>query len=138
MHFIGRRVVSALVALVLAGPCAVFLSAQSTPWLTGYFSANNMILSPDNVAWGKYTHVIDFSASTDGSYLIPYYLKNTVETASLITDAHKNGKKILLCIKDNDNNYNLYPQATSAASVNAFVSSIVAFIEDPLNINTTN
>ena len=98
MHLTHRSAALAL-ALALTGPLAGVICAQTTAstaarWMTGYFSANNTILSPDNVAWGKYTHVIDFAASTDGNgNLIPYYIKSATETALLITDAHKNGKK---------------------------------------------
>jgi hypothetical protein len=137
MHF-RRAIVCAIIFLAWAGSWAGLLNAQAarTPWITGYFSANNAILSPANVAWSKYTHVIDFAASTDGSQLIPYYIKSAAETNALIVNGRASNVRVLVCIKDNDGNYNYFGQATSsAAAVQTFVNSIVAFVTNPLGLN---
>jgi hypothetical protein len=134
----------AMVVLVIAGPAAGFASAQTSPWITGYYSALQSILSPDNIAWNKYTHVVHFAATTDGNGIFDWYYigqnttywgGSTAEVSSLINTAHKNNVKVLLCIKDNDNNYGDFPSSTSSTYVNTFVANIAAAVSNPLGLN---
>ena len=45
-----------------------------------------------------------------------------------MTASRPAGKQVLLCIKDNDNNYNAFPQSTTASNIAKFVSNIVGFV----------
>src|SRR6266568_4587336 len=126
MQLIPRTLLrmSGIVAVALVTP----LFAQ-TPWITGYYSAGNTALPVSQIPWAKYTHVIHFAASTDGNgNVIPYYLKQS--EINLITQSNPPGTKVLVAIKDNDNNLNYFPQSTSPSLIGAFVNSIVNFVNN--------
>src|SRR5260370_8330855 len=55
-----------------------------------------------------------------------FYL--TQAEINALTASRPAGKKVLLCIKDNDNNYNAFPQSASASNIAKFVSNIVGFV----------
>src|SRR5690349_16370280 len=93
------------------------LSAQ--PWITGYYSAQNGVLPVSTIPWNKYTHMIHFAASTPGDGTVSMYYLTQAEINAL-TASRPTGKKVLLCIKDNDNNYNAFPQSASAGNIARF------------------
>jgi len=110
---------------MLTGPATAVLSAQQ-PWITGYYSAGNGNLSVAQIPWSKYTHVIHFAASTDGAgNVIPYYL--TAAEMKLMTQSNPPGTKVLVAIKDNDNNLNYFPQSAATAT---FAANIAKFVSD--------
>jgi hypothetical protein len=112
---------------MMAGLSSAYLYAQLNPWITGYYSAQNGNLPISQIPWAKYKDVIHFAASTDGTgNVIPYYL--TQAEINLITTSHPPGKKVLVSIKDNDNNLNNFPNSTVAGTIDAFVTSIVDFV----------
>ena len=112
---------------------AVFLAAlpaaslHAEPWITGYYSAQNGILPVSSIPWNHYTHIIHFAASTPGDGTVSMYYLSQAEINAL-TASKPAGKKVLVCIKDNDNNYNDFPQSASPANIAKFVSNIVGFV----------
>jgi GH18 family chitinase len=113
--------------VTMTGPSSAHLYAQQSPWITGYYSAQNGNLPVSQIPWAKYTHVIHFAASTDGAgHIIPYYL--TQAEINLITTSHPPGTKVLVSIKDNDNNLNNFPNSTAVGTIDGFVTSIVNFV----------
>ena len=122
-----RLLVTSIISLASFSAGALY--AQQKPWITGYYSAGNSALPVSKIPWAKYTHLIHFAASTDGSgNVIPYYL--TQAEINLVTQSNPPGTKVLLCIKDNDNNYNYFGQSTAPALLPAFVTSIANFVNN--------
>jgi hypothetical protein len=95
-------------------------------WITGFYDAQNGVLSPSQVPWSKYTHVIHFAAApnSDGTVDLHYLVPS--EIAQLVA-ARPAGKKVLFCLKDNDGDTNAFPAATSPGEIATFVSNLVAF-----------
>ncbi len=120
---------AAVVLLAMAGPAAISLRAQQQPWITGYYSAGNKAMPISAIPWSKYTHVIHFAASTpgDGSVSMNYLTQTDI---SQIMAARPAGKKVLVCIKDNDADYNAFGHSTSSGSIAGFVNSIAAFVNN--------
>jgi GH18 family chitinase len=107
-----------------------FLSASIYgQWITGFYAAQNGAMPVSTIAWNKYTHVIHFAAAPNGT-------GNGTVSLNYLTQAEINqliaerpiGKKILVCIKDNDSNYNAFAQNTSPAMIATFVSNIVNLV----------
>ena len=112
-------------AVTVVAPSVASLYAQ--PWMTGYYSAQNGVLPVHSIPWSQYTHIIHFAASTPGDGTVSMYYLTQAEINAL-TASRPAGKKVLLCIKDNDNNYNAFPQSASASNIAKFVSNIVGFV----------
>lgn len=111
-----------------AAAACLGLSAQ-TPWITGYYSAGNSALPVSRIPWAKYTHVIHFAASTDGKgNVIPYYLRPS--EINLFTHSNPPGTKVLVAIKDNDNDFSYFSQSTAPGLLGSFVGSIVDFVDN--------
>lgn len=121
--FICRLTIGAAVSLMT--PSGASLYAQ--PWITGYYSAQNGILPVSSIPWNHYTHIIHFAASTPGDGTVSMYYLTQAEINAL-TASRPAGKKVLLCIKDNDNNYTAFSQSASAGNIAKFASNIVGFV----------
>jgi len=121
--FICRLAVAA--AIFLVAPSDANLYAQQ--WITGYYSAQNGVLPVSSIPWNEYTHIIHFAASTPGDGTVSMYYLTQAEINAL-TASRPAGKQVLLCIKDNDNNYSAFPQSTTASNIAKFVSNIVGFV----------
>jgi len=121
-HFLSSR--NLFAALLLLGAPAASLDGQ---WLTGYYSAQNGVLPISAIPWSKYTHVIHFAASTPGDGTVSMYYLTQAEINTLIS-ARPAGKKVLVCLKDNDSNYNAIPQSAAPGSIATFVNNIVNFV----------
>ena len=108
---------------------ALLSSSVYGQWITGFYAAQNGVLPVSNIAWNKYTHVIHFAAapSSTGNGTVSLYYLTQAEINALIA-ARPAGKKVLVCIKDNDGNYNAFAQNTSPAMIATFVNSIVNFV----------
>lgn len=116
-----------LAAFVVMFTVVASTAVAQGPWITGYYSANNGNLPISQIPWAKYTQVIHFAASTDGSgNVIPYYLNQS--EIDLLTRSNPPGTKVLVAIKDNDNNNNYFGQSTAPATIAAFVQSIAQFV----------
>ena len=125
-RFVFRRLrVFLCAAVALVAPSAASLYAG--PWITGYYSAQNGILPVASIPWNHYTHIVHFAASTPGDGTVSMYYLTQAEINAL-TASRPIGKKVLVCIKDNDNNYNAFPQSASPGNIAKFVSNIVGFV----------
>jgi len=114
-----------VLAMYFAATSAVSLYAQQ--WITGYFSARNPVLPISAIPWDKYSHLIHFAASTPGDGTLSMYYLTQAEIDQLIA-ARPAGKKVLVAIKDNDDNYNAFPQSASQSKIAQFVGDIVTFV----------
>ncbi|HYM08908.1 MAG TPA: glycoside hydrolase family 18 protein [Terriglobales bacterium] len=111
--------VLALILLLTDGLCG--------QWMTGFYSAQNGVMPVSSIPWNKYTHIVHFAASTDGSgNVVPYYLSQA-EITELIA-SRPPGKKVLVCIKDNDSNSAFFFKSTSPETIGAFVDNIASFV----------
>jgi GH18 family chitinase len=116
-------------AIVLIFTAIASNAVAQQPWITGYYSAGNAALPVSKIPWAKYTHIIHFAASTDGNgNVITYYL--TQAEINLMTQSNPPGTKVLVAIKDNDNNLNFFSQSTAPSLIGAFVASIVNFVDN--------
>ena len=121
-------ILGSLLALLLL--LSADLHAQ---WITGYYSSQNGVLPVSNIPWNKYTHIIHFAAapgldpSGNGDGTLELHWLSQADINALIA-ARPAGKKVLLCIKDNDGHYNAFAQSTSPATIATFVSNIVNFL----------
>ena len=114
-----------VLAMYFAATSAVSLYAQQ--WITGYFSARNPVLPISAIPWDKYSHLIHFAASTPGDGTLSMYYLTQAEIDQLIA-ARPAGKKVLVAIKDNDDNYNAFPQSASQSKIAQFAGDIVTFV----------
>ncbi len=111
---------------------ALLASSAYGQWISAYYPAQNGIESISQIPWSKVTHVIHFAAapgvtsgSADGTVSL-YYV--TTGEASLINSTKPAGKKVLLCIKDNDSSTSAFSQATASGLRSTFISNIVALV----------
>jgi GH18 family chitinase len=110
--------------VVLTILLSVGLHAQ---WITGHYAAQNGSLSVSNIPWSKYTHIVHFAAAPNSDGTVnPYYLVQA-EINSLIS-SRPAGKKVVVCIKDNDSNNAAFAQATAPGTIATFVGNIVNFV----------
>jgi len=85
------------------------------------------------IPWNNLTHVIHFAAAPgvnssrvgDGS--LDLTNANPADMANLIA-SRPAGKKVLLCIKDNDSYQSAFGQATAPSTVGIFVTNIVSLV----------
>ena len=96
-------------------------------WITGFYSAQNGVMSVSNIPWSKYTHINHFAASTDGNGNVLLYYLSSAEINTLIA-SRPAGKKVLVTIKDNDSNHNALPSSTATGTINTFVNNIANFV----------
>jgi chitinase len=78
--------------------------------------------------------VAHFAASTDGrGNVLNYYLttddqNDPTSIANFVGAGHAAARSVLVSIKDNDNDYSLFPASASSANIDRFVGNIVAFV----------
>jgi chitinase len=96
-------------------------------WISGFYGAQNGVLPVSNIAWSKYTHVIHFAAAPNSNGTVAMHYLTQAETNELVA-ARPAGKKVIVCIKDNDSDYNAFPSATSAGTLPTFVSNVASFV----------
>jgi len=98
-------------------------------WISGYYSSQNGVLPVSSIPWSKYTHIIHFAAAPAalGNGTIELHWLSQADINALIA-ARPAGKQVLVCIKDNDFQFNAFPQSTSPAMIATFVSNIVNFV----------
>jgi len=95
-------------------------------WISGYYSSQNGVLPVSSIPWSKYTHIIHFAAAPGNGTVELHYLSQA-DIKALIA-ARPAGKQVLVCIKDNDFQFNAFPQSTSPAMITTFVSNIASFV----------
>jgi len=103
---------------------AVCLQAQ---WITGHFAANNGTLPVSSIPWSKYTHIIHFAAAPNANGTVRMHYLVQAEINSLIA-SRPAGKKVVVCIKDNDSDLSAFAQATDSGSITTFVNNITTFV----------
>src|SRR6476620_6110438 len=87
-------------------------------WISGVFTAQNGVLPVSSIPWNKYTHIIHFAAAPgldsmgNGNATVSSYYISQAEIRELIA-SRPAGKKVLLCLKDNDANRNAFSQSTA-------------------------
>jgi chitinase len=96
-------------------------------WVIGHYAAQNGYLPVSNIPWSKYTHINHFAAAPNADGTVdPHYI--TQAEANQINATKPAGKKVLVCIKDNDGNFNAFSQSTAPGTVGTFVTNIVNFV----------
>lgn len=109
-----------LVALALSAP-------GQAQWITGFYQSQNGVEPISALPWGKYTHIVHFAITTDGSGgILPQQL-TPAEISQLIA-ARPAGKKIMVCIQDNSNNLSAFRTSTAPGNIDRFVANIGAFV----------
>lgn len=114
--------------------CAVLFSVSlSAQWITGVYAAQNGIEPVSGIPWSKYTHVTHFAAApgVDGNGnangTVDLHYLTLTEIRQLIS-SRPSGKKVVVCIKDNDGYLSAFPQSTTPAMIGAFVGNIAKFV----------
>ena len=103
-------------------------------WITGYYSDNNSVESISQIPWGDYTHIIDFGAAPgvdgngDGNGTVENHYLVPSDNYAIVAAAHAAGKKVLVCVKDNDEHLNAFAQATAPSLLPTFVSAIANYV----------
>ncbi len=117
----------------LLAVAVVFCAAAQAQWISGFYGGQNGVLPISEIPWHKYTHIIHFAAapgvnsSGAGNGTISLHWLTSSEV-SAITAARPAGKKVIVCIKDNDFYPNAYAQSTASGMIATFVQSIVNFV----------
>ncbi len=127
MKLVFRVCLAALLACAAAWSVP---NLQAESWMTTYYEAGsgqNGFMPTSALPWDKYTHIIHMAASTmgDGNVNL-YYL-----TQAKIDDFIKSrpaGKKALVAIIDNYQDFSLLPKSASPANIDHFVTSIVDLV----------
>src|SRR5437016_2965043 len=107
---------------------SVFLLSASLygQWITGFYAAQNGYLPVSSIPWSKYSHIIHFAAAPNANGTIDmHYL---VQTEINAFASRPSGKKVLVCIKDQDSNFGAFGSATSPSTIGSFVNNIVNFV----------
>ena len=71
-------------------------------WITGFFAAQNGVQGVSSIAWSKYSHVIHFAAAPNPDGTVNLWYLTQAEISAFAS--RPAGKKVLVCIKDNDSN----------------------------------
>lgn len=115
-----------ILALLLLGS----LGTQAQ-WVNGFYTGNNGIETIPNIPWPKYTALIHFAAyaGVNGSNVGngTVNMSNIPDTAALIA-ARPLGKKVLLCLKDNDSFANAFAQSAASGTRATFVTNITSAV----------
>lgn len=115
-----------IVLVILLG--GLSLQAQ---WVNGFYTGNNGVETIPNIPWTKYTTIIHFAAfaGVNGSNVGngTVNMSNIPDTAALIA-ARPVGKKVLLCLKDNDSFASAFGQSAAAGTRATFVANITSAV----------
>jgi chitinase len=109
---------------------AISLPAQ---WITGFYSAGNDVLPVAKIPWSKYTHVVHFAAAPgvdvggNGNGTVELHYLTRSEIAQFV-GSRPPGKKAIVCIKDNDQHLDAFPQNTAPGMIGTFVRNIALFV----------
>ena len=105
----------------------------SGPWISGYYAAQDGILPPSAIPWTKYTHILHFAAAPgvdlkgNANGTVELHWLSQANINAVIAD-RPSGKRVLVCIKDNDSYLSAFAQSTAPSIIAAFVSNIVNFV----------
>ena len=95
-------------------------------WITGFLGAQNGVVPMDRIPWSKYTHIVHFAAAPNSNGTVDLHYLLPSEIAQVVA-SRPAGKKLLFCLKDNDNDQGAFGAATSPGEIAGFVSNLVAF-----------
>lgn len=114
--------------LLVAMLGCVGLQAQ---WVKGFFIGNDTTLSVSNIPWSKYTEITHFAAyaGVNGSNIGngSVNMSDIPDTAALIA-SRPVGKRVLLCLKDNNSFPSAFGQSAAAGTRATFVSAITTAV----------
>lgn len=108
--------------LLLSLPLGV--SADTQPWITGYFMDGSMSMS--DIPWNKVTHVIHFAMDpSDSAGDLEGISSDSAD--AFTAAAHNAGVKALFCVRDNNSNLGLF-SSVLRYNLAGFVTNIVNFV----------
>lgn len=109
----------------------IFSLTLQGQWVNGFYVGNNGVETIPNIPWTKYTAVIHFAAyaGVNGSNVGngTVNMSNIPDTAALIA-ARPAGKKVLLCLKDNDSFHSAFGQSAASGTRATFVTNITSAV----------
>jgi chitinase len=97
-------------------------------WITGFYAAQNGIQPPSAIPWGKYTHIVHFAAAPGAKASVDLHYLTKREIGEFI-GSRPQGKKALVCIKDNDGDLNAFARDTEPGLMDEFVANIAGFVK---------
>ena len=130
-----RRLVVWLYA-ALAATCmglAAPAPGSEAKWVSGYYSRGTNSMSPTEIPWDKYTHIIHFAVAPAvdqnkiGNGEIEMFHIQAGDIKALMA-ARPAERKVLLSVKDNDPHPNAFLQSTSPSRIAQFVDNIAALV----------
>ena len=120
--------VKKLKSLKIAAAAFLLSGALHAQWIAGYYESQNGVEPVSSIPWNKYTEVIHFAASTDGSGGVILHWLSQSEIQQLVAAGHQAGKKVIVCIQDNGSNLNAFSSSTAPGTINTFVNNIASFV----------
>jgi GH18 family chitinase len=103
--------------------------ASSGQWIVGNYS-DQMGVPVSSIPWSKYTHMFMYAAAPctagDGTVCLQYLLQSDI--SAVVAAGHSAGKKVLVTLKDNENNLNAFTQDTASGLLNTFVGNLASFV----------
>jgi chitinase len=117
-----------LLLLLLSMLWPTLALAQQLQWSTGYtFGRNN--LDPAIIPWASVTHVSHFAlwVANDGSVSGSYLGLTTTASRALTAEAHKNGRKAIICVGGYGNGPG-FASATTDANRQKLINNIVNYM----------